>query len=489
MKVKSLSATVPRSPIALMGVPFDGVTTAEAMSLIQVMIESGSPHYVATANVDFVTQASKDIELRRILFDAHLVLCDGMPLVWASRFLGNPLPERVTGSGMVPKLLAQAESRKWRVFLLGGAEASLEKASRNVLAKHPDLRLVGAYSPPFKPILEMDHEDILDRIRKAKPDLLLVAFGCPKQEKWINMHYANSGVPVSIGVGATIDFLAGTFRRAPVWMQKTGLEWVFRIIQEPRRLAGRYGNDLWVFGHAIIRQWWSLRSRPRRHADRHTADMQRNSVYNRLVIPERFDAQAVRQQEPLWQRILGIPCHLLVDLASVRFIDSTGVGLLIRLQKQLRTASCQMILVAPAKPVRHALTIMRLDELMTMATSDQEAQQTLAERNQEKNVVVTLNLRNEDEPVAWKGEIVAHVADQVWSATKNHLDSAQANKTFAINLAEVRFIDSTGVGLMVRAKKLGHLQGVAVVFSEVPANVRNVLQLLQLDDYLLGDPK
>ena len=158
------------SPIAILGIPFDNVTTADTLQLIEEMIASGQPHYLATANVDFVAQAFVDVELQRILFDAHLVVADGMPLVWASRWLGNPLPERVTGSDLTPRLLADAERKGWRVYFLGGTEQSVATAAENTRRKHPKLQLVGAYSPPFKPLSEMDDEDILRRIRAVKPD-------------------------------------------------------------------------------------------------------------------------------------------------------------------------------------------------------------------------------------------------------------------------------------------------------------------------------
>src|SRR5207237_3326363 len=132
------------------------------------------------------------------------------------------------------------------------------QAVARLKARHPALNLVGNYSPPFKPLLEMDHQEIKRRIHAARPDLLFVSFGCPKQEKWIAMHYRSLGVPVTAGVGATIDFLAGQVRRAPRWMQRSGTEWIFRLLQEPRRLARRYLKDLRVFCWSIFRQWWQL---------------------------------------------------------------------------------------------------------------------------------------------------------------------------------------------------------------------------------------
>jgi N-acetylglucosaminyldiphosphoundecaprenol N-acetyl-beta-D-mannosaminyltransferase len=251
-----------RPPIAILGVPFDNVTRAEAIQRIEAMITSRKPHYLVTPNVDFLVQARRDIELRRILFEAHLVLCDGTPLVWASRLLGNALPERVAGADLVPSLIQVAAQKKYRLFLLGASVDSAEQAVTRLEERYPGIVIAGHYSPPFNQLLEMDHQAIRNRILAAEPDLLFVSFGCPKQEKWVAMHYRSLGVPVTAGVGATIDFLAGKVVRAPVWMQRSGTEWMFRLAQEPRRLFRRYLTDLWSFSLGIVPQWWELQARP-----------------------------------------------------------------------------------------------------------------------------------------------------------------------------------------------------------------------------------
>ena len=242
------------SRVRIMDVPFDPVTMPQTLDRIDAMVASREPHYIATANVDFLVQARSDEGLRTILNRADLVVCDGTPLVWLSRLMGRALPERVAGSDLVPALLATAERRGWRVFFLGGQQKVLEQAIGKVGIKHPKLRIVGAFSPPFAPLDQMDHEGICTSIRATKPDILLVSFGCPKQEKWIARNYQAAGVPVCIGMGATIDFLAGSMKRAPRWMQISGLEWVFRLAQEPKRLLKRYAVDLVVFGLGAIRE-------------------------------------------------------------------------------------------------------------------------------------------------------------------------------------------------------------------------------------------
>jgi N-acetylglucosaminyldiphosphoundecaprenol N-acetyl-beta-D-mannosaminyltransferase len=467
------------------------------VALIARMISSGLPHYLATANVDFVVQASEDVELRRILFDAHAVLCDGMPLVWASRKLGNPLPERVTGSDLVPRLLREAEERGWRVYFLGGTDASVAAAAANTQKKHPKLKLVGAYSPPFKPLLEMDHEGILARIREAKPDLLFVAFGCPKQEKWINMHYRRMGVPVSIGVGATIDFLAGTVKRAPVWMQKTGLEWIFRMLQEPRRLAKRYGKDLWVFGMAIQRQVRD--SRVRRAARKPETAMGAKATVipvvsagvapgrpvpkiQRLEGPERLDAAAAGDLRNVWVSAVE-GGDVVLDLGSTQFADSTGIGLLTRLRRQARESGREFRLAAVGSRIGDSLRLMQLESFFQVFGSVEEATASIEEQRRQQAPVA---VAPETAEVQWQGDITAVTADSVASVALPLIEAKAAGSRLAVDLSGVAFVDSTGVGMMLKLKKAAKRRGVDLVYEKAAPAVLNVLKLTKLDEFLLG---
>lgn len=477
------------APIAILGVPFDNVTTAQTIELIEQMVASKRPHYLATANVDFVVQALNDVELRRILLGAHLVLCDGMPLVWASRLLGNPLPERVTGSDMTPLLLKVAEDRGYRIFLLGSTEESLERAIVNIREKHPRLEIAGSLAPPFKPLLEMDHAGICRVVREARPDILIVAFGCPKQEKWINMHYLGLQVPVSIGVGATIDFMAGTVRRAPRWMRQSGLEWVWRILQEPRRLFGRYMRDLWLFSRAILQQWWQLhlRARGRRTATSVGEAGAIDPAFAMLKLKGRFDATLVRQHETVWQRALASRCHLLLDVTDVQFVDSTGIGLMVRLQKNLQAMQRQLVLVAPSDAIRRALDLMQFTDFLPCASDMDAARQLVSSRISEKAAVVSMDLSGSAEPLRWRGEIMAANAEEVWRVTENYLSTMSGKGgVVTVDLAQLRFVDSTGVSLMVRAKKRAHVHHLELRFSNPQVGVLNVIKTLRLEEYLLG---
>ena len=469
-------------PIAILGVPFDNVTTAETIEEIERMVASRQPHYLVTANVDFLVQEQEDVELRRILFDAHLVLCDGTPLLWASKLLGNPLLERVAGADLVPLLLRVAAEKGYRVFLLGATPHSAARAVDNLKKLHPNLVIAGSYSPPFNKLLEMDHDEIQRRILEAKPDLLFVSLGCPKQEKWIAMHYRSLGVPVSAGVGATIDFLAGMVKRAPAWMQRVGVEWVYRLAQEPRRLFGRYAKDLWVFGWKIFAQLWQLQLRSRKvEHPQMSAPVRAEQNWQWIKIPERLDLAAVRDDALLVDQVLADGRHCLLEMDKVKFIDSTGVGLLIRLQKKVRATNRQLVLLAPSPAVRRALSLMRLQNFFAAAPDFAAAQQLIEARMREQSNAVALPASN---PLLWQGEITAANAKEVWLTTEAHLSSRQ-RKELVIDLSGVRFMDSTGVGMMVRAKKLAQREGVKLVFIHLQPAVQNVIQLAQLEEFLL----
>jgi N-acetylglucosaminyldiphosphoundecaprenol N-acetyl-beta-D-mannosaminyltransferase len=478
-----------RPSITILGVPFDNVTSSEALDRIEQMVTSRKPHYLATANVDFLVQAREDIELRRILFDADLILCDGTPLLWVSRLLGNPLPERVAGADVVPRLIQLAAEKKYRLFLLGATPDSVSRAAANLREAYPDLIIAGHYSPPFNKLIEMDHEQIKARILAAKPDVLLVSFGCPKQEKWIAMHYRTLGVPVAAGVGATIDFLAGKVSRAPVWMRRSGLEWVYRMIQEPRRLFRRYFKDLWIFSWSILAQWWALQfQNGRTHSTGNTQSSSSHcapdALHQVVVCPAELDAMVARADALQTADIIADGRDCFLQMAGVTSIDSTGVGYLIGLQKKLRIVGRELVLIAPGAPVRRALGLMRINEFFLTAADLPSAQYLLQVRARERATAVTLRTAAAVTPLAWQGEITAANAGQVWENTRAYLEAPRQERELTLDLSDVRFIDSSGLGLMIRAKRLAQKRGAKLVFKGIQPAVRNVMKIARLEEYL-----
>jgi len=228
---KRKSVAFPKS-IVLLGVRVDDVTFEEALSVIEGFIREGTPHQVVTVNPEFVMAARRDEEFRRILNAAHLALPDGIGLIWASRLLGRPLRERVAGSDLVPMIAALAAKRGYRLFLLGAAPGVAEEAAQRLRQENPGLTIAGTHAG--SPAVE-EEEEIVALVQAARPHVLLVAYGAPAQDKWIARNLERLGVPVCMGVGGALDFIAGVAKRAPRWVQRLGLEWLHRLIHQPWR--------------------------------------------------------------------------------------------------------------------------------------------------------------------------------------------------------------------------------------------------------------
>jgi N-acetylglucosaminyldiphosphoundecaprenol N-acetyl-beta-D-mannosaminyltransferase len=214
-----------------------------------------SCRYVVTPNVDHAVLFQHRADLRAAYSDAALVLADGAPIVLASRLLGRPLPERVAGSDLVPRIL-EAASEPLKVFLLGAAPGVAEVAAARIESQSRNVKVVGSYSPPMG--FEKDKREnarIFAAIAAAQPDLVIVGFGAPKQELWVHQHRHQLQAKVALCAGATIDFLAGNRERSPVWMRRAGLEWLHRLATEPRRLAARYARDAWIFPQLVWHEW------------------------------------------------------------------------------------------------------------------------------------------------------------------------------------------------------------------------------------------
>ena len=224
---------MPLKQVEILGVNVNSLTMAQAVEAVQQFIAEKKVALVATANAEMLMRATQDEELKDILNQADLVVPDGAGTVWAAGHLGEPMPERVAGFDLAQELMREAPSRGDRVYFFGSAPGVADKAKAEEL--YPGIQVVGVRNGFFS---EADEPQIIADIRAAKPDILLAALGVPKQEKWLKKHMQELQVPVSIGVGGTLDVMAGVMERAPLWMQKAKLEWLFRGLKQPSR-AGR----------------------------------------------------------------------------------------------------------------------------------------------------------------------------------------------------------------------------------------------------------
>ena len=240
----------------ILGIPIAMTHYAQAMDVMDGMVARRERGYVCAVAVHAVMVSQHDPEMRRAVTGSALTVPDGMPLVWAANLLGEDLRNRVYGPELMDRYCGRCAERGHRVWLYGGRDqGSLMQLALNLRRRHPGIEIVGGYSPPFRPLSGEEEDAIVDQINEAKPDVVWVGIGVPKQEKWMAHMRPRLEAPVLCGVGAAFDFHAGRISQAPSWMQERGLEWIYRIAQEPRRLLPRYLSYNPAFMLAFARQF------------------------------------------------------------------------------------------------------------------------------------------------------------------------------------------------------------------------------------------
>lgn len=222
----------------------DNLSMMEALDEVDRLIALNKNAYVVTPNVDHIVVMEKDEVFAQLYREADLILTDGKPLIWIAKLFGTPIKEKISGSDFFPELCGRAAEKGYSIFILGAAEGVAAKAAENLQSRYLGLQIAGTYSPPLG--FETDEAELLkieNMIRTSKPTILAVSLGSPKGEKFLYRHKEEYGVPLGISIGATIDFEAGNVKRAPKWMSDHGLEWLYRMAQEPNRLVKRYFVD------------------------------------------------------------------------------------------------------------------------------------------------------------------------------------------------------------------------------------------------------
>jgi N-acetylglucosaminyldiphosphoundecaprenol N-acetyl-beta-D-mannosaminyltransferase len=315
-------------------------------------------------------QSLRDPEMQRIHLEADLVVADGWPPVRFSGLFGPRLKGRVAGSDLVVRLGAFARDRGLSLFALGGREGVAAQSMEILGGRSPGLKIAGTFSPPVASLLDMDHSAIRAAVSQARPDVLLVAFGAPKQDKWIRMNLRRTGVPVSLGIGASLDFIAGVQTRAPRWVQSVGLEWFWRLCSQPRRLFKRYVANLIFLPSilarlAIARRWPGgkdftgpapepalLESRGVTKASLRT-----------LGTPEEVD-EFCRPLEPAARERT-----LVLDLSGRSWLSSLELGALARLARASWTGRRRLLLTGVSRRLRRLLRLLKLDRWVELPGS------------------------------------------------------------------------------------------------------------------------
>ena len=243
-----------REQVNVCGVLIDAVDIPRARDEITRWITERTQHYVCVTGVHGVMESRADAELREIHNHSGLTTPDGMPMVWAGRWAGNRTIRRVYGPDLMLSVCERAAERGWSSYFYGAGEGVADQLAEKLSERFPGLKVVGTYSPPFRPLTADEDEDIVRTINAAAPDLIWVGLSTPKQERWMAAHAGRLNAPVLLGVGAAFDIHAGLLRQAPRIFQRTGLEWLFRLVMEPRRLWRRYLYNNPAFLMAIVRQ-------------------------------------------------------------------------------------------------------------------------------------------------------------------------------------------------------------------------------------------
>jgi N-acetylglucosaminyldiphosphoundecaprenol N-acetyl-beta-D-mannosaminyltransferase len=242
---------VPR--VDVLGVGISCADIDDVVDCIDRWIGADQKRYICVTGMHGVMESRHDPELRQIHNHSGLTTADGMPMVWASRWAGVKHANRVYGPDLMAAVIAQGAAKGWRSYLFGGASGVADRFADRMRSENPDVHIVGCCSPPFRDLTSAEDAELIDAINQVQPDIIWVGLGTPKQERWMASHREALVAPVLVGVGAAFDFGAGTLRQAPRWMQRTGLEWLFRLAMEPRRLWRRYTYNIPRFLVALAR--------------------------------------------------------------------------------------------------------------------------------------------------------------------------------------------------------------------------------------------
>ena len=246
----------------ILGVKVSGLNIPLARGTIDRWIHDRNQHYICVTGVHGVMESLQDKTLRQIHNRAGLVTPDGMPLVWLSQLNGLRHVSRVYGPDLMLAICEHSLARGYRHFLYGGADGVPERLADSLIARFPTLNVVGTYSPPFRAVTEQEDAAIIQMLNDAQPDIVWIGLSTPKQERWMAEHIGRVSAPVLIGVGAAFDFHAGLKKQAPLWMQRSGLEWFFRLSTEPRRLWRRYLINNPKFIYNILLQLTGMKKFP-----------------------------------------------------------------------------------------------------------------------------------------------------------------------------------------------------------------------------------
>lgn len=463
----------------LLGLPFHDLTLQQTLDFCQEAMRGQAGHYIVTANVDFTTQAYEDPDLKKIVFFADRVVCDGMPLVWLSHLVGKPLPERVAGSDMVPLLLDICGREGHAVYFFGSDINTLREASELCTQRYPGLRVAGVDSPPIGAVVEWDNDALCEKMRASGAKLLLVCLGCPKQERWIFAHHNETGIPLSIGVGASLDFITGKQKRAPKWMQKTGLEWLWRMSTDPSRLVARYRKNFTFLFQAAWQQIRAQRAAP--PSPRPNPASPQCPGFREVLRLEW--SGALTFDRPGGSPVPAATQHpVFLDASQVTRMDSVALGRLAAVARVCRATGQPLFIIAPSAAFVAATSAAQMQSLFEVVPHEMAAFALLAERPASDHAC-----RKVDAEAVWVSfnrSLDALFYQEMVDTFDATLAENPTLKTLVVDLSEVTFIDSRAVGGLIRTWKMLKANGGQMFLYGASPSVKSIISLLKLDQLL-----
>ena len=347
-----------REVYGVLGIPIDATDMAAVLQKTNSAAASGSIFFISTVNLNYLVTSQVDADFRESLLLSDLCSADGMPVVWVARLLGVPVKARVAGSDMFDELRSMQRSAPLKVFLFGSGQGVAAAACGKINAEHGGLVCVGSYYPGFGSIDDMSTDAIITLINSSKADFLVVALGSKKGQAWLLKNYGRLKIPVRAHLGATAGFQAGTVKRAPRWMQKLGIEWFWRILEEPQ-LWRRYCNDGLVLAQLLLtrvlplmalRAWHTFRRRRERDVFFIESTEDQESV---VLRPKGLaDAKHINAAVSSFRAAMTVNKHIVINFAGTRLIDTRFLGLLLMLHKQLSGRGFRLTFTAVPPHIR-----------------------------------------------------------------------------------------------------------------------------------------
>ncbi len=488
------------APIWLFGLPVTPLSFEQAIEAILEWADTSEPgcRFVVTSNVDFLVKTltwfpsgPRHPELADVLRSAAMNTADGMPLVWAARWLGAHLPARVSGSDLVPELARRAARAHLPVFLLGGQQPVTEHAASTLQRENPELKIAGVDCPFVfteggRIAFEAERDRALcRRIEESGARILLIGFGNPKQEMWFQRNSYRLTPGVALGVGGTFNFVAGEIRRAPAWMQRAGLEWLFRLLEEPGRLWKRYAIGLAKFAviaaPPVLAHWVANRTVRGSAPPRLLAPFLAGKELVRVILlPERLDAAGSAALRALVTE--ADTDALVLDASNCRFADAAGFGTLWQIIQQGRRHG--RYLFAPTRSLRALAALHRATDFLYPFTCPHLADLVLRieERFPVAGCFVSIEGSPETTRVAFLGGLTA---DDLRRVDREMLVDALGRTNLVFDLSYCRRIDGDGLALLLRLKEYAAAHGFTASVHHAPPEVIRSIEVADLARELL----